>query len=346
MNSAALAPSLATPATAGQPRTAPAWTIIAGIIALDWVWSAQADLAIHGIAMPALACLGLLSLSAAYRRRSSSIAASTEAAALWVAFTAAACALTYLCASIARPLQDAALAAADTALGFDWWAWHNVVLNHPPLHLLLTAAYASLLPQIVLSIIYLPAIGRADRNSELLLLAALTLLPTAAISALWPALGTLPNAVHVPDFLALRAPGPWSFDLSAMQGIITMPSYHTVLAVLFAYAFRGTGPIGWSIAALNLLMLPSIPPMGAHYLVDLFAGAAFAITAIVAARGCNHLLHRPRRGDRFPSYSSLPAPAKARRSRGSRAPTTSPPPSEGLEVRKTYQENPVSLKAD
>ena len=293
MNSAALAPSRPTHAAARESRTAPAWATVAGIIALDCAWGAQAGLAIHGVPPPALACLGLLVLSALYRHRNPCIAASAEAAALWVAFTAAACVLTYLSASFARPLQDAGLAAADSALGFDWWAWYRIVLSHPSLNHLLTAAYNSLLAQIVLSIIYLPAIGRAHRNTELLLLAALTLLPACAISALWPAIGTLPNAVHVPDFLALRAPGPWSFDLSAMQGIITMPSYHTVLAVLFVHAYRGTGRFGWCIAALNLLMLPSIPPMGAHYLVDLLAGAAIGLVAIVAARGCSELLHHP-----------------------------------------------------
>jgi len=37
----------------------------------------------------------------------------------------------------------------------------------------------------------------------------------------------------------------------------------------------------WAIAALNILMLLSIPPYGSHYLVDMLAGAAVAFVAIV-----------------------------------------------------------------
>jgi membrane-associated phospholipid phosphatase len=63
-----------------------------------------------------------------------------------------------------------------------------------------------------------------------------------------------------------------------------MPSYHTALAVLFTYAFRGTGLIGYVIAALNTVMLLSIPPIGGHYLVDMVAGGALAIGAIAIWR--------------------------------------------------------------
>ena len=69
-----------------------------------------------------------------------------------------------------------------------------------------------------------------------------------------------------------------------MQGIVTMPSYHTVMAVLLTYAFRGTGLVGYGIATLNAVMLISIPPIGGHYLVDVIAGAALALGAIAVQR--------------------------------------------------------------
>ena len=67
-----------------------------------------------------------------------------------------------------------------------------------------------------------------------------------------------------------------------------MPSYHTVMAVLFTYAFRRTGVIGYGIATLNLVMLFSIPPIGGHYLVDVFAGGALALGAIAVQRAPLH----------------------------------------------------------
>ena len=94
------------------------------------------------------------------------------------------------------------------------------------------------------------------------------------------------------DLLALRAGGPWHFELSAMQGIVTMPSYHTVMAVLFTYAFRRTGLVGYGIATLNLVMLLSIPPIGGHYLVDMLAGGALALGAIAVQRAPRHGVSR------------------------------------------------------
>ena len=155
---------------------------------------------------------------------------------------------------------------------------------------LLQLAYASLLPQVVLSIAYFPKVGLAARNGELLLLAILTLLPTTFISAFWPVLGPFATfgkgheLAFLPDVLALRAGGPWHFDLATMEGIITMPSYHTVLAVLFTYAFRGTGLVGWGIAGLNALMLLSIPPIGGHYLADIIVGGAIAVLFMLGTR--------------------------------------------------------------
>ena len=69
-----------------------------------------------------------------------------------------------------------------------------------------------------------------------------------------------------------------------MEGIVTMPSYHTVLAVLLTYAFRRTGLVGYGIATLNFVMLLSIPPIGGHYLVDVLAGGALALGAIAVQR--------------------------------------------------------------
>ena len=242
---------------------------------------------------------------------------------MWCAFTATAAVLTYLAASCAFPLQDVMMERLDRAIGFDWSAWHDAVLDRPILSCLLLVAYNSLLPQTLLSIIYFPATDRSARIGELLLLAGATLAATVLISAIWPTLG--PCAANGPsvgpcaangggdiaylrDLLALRAGGPWHFELSAMEGIVTMPSYHTVMAVLLTYAFRRTGLVGYGIATLNVVMLLSIPPIGGHYLVDVLAGGALALGAIAVQRGTALLRqNRNRREQR-----GTPAPDRAR----------------------------------
>jgi hypothetical protein len=133
-------------------------------------------------------------------------------------------------------------------------------------------------------VFYFPARDLTERGRELFLLAALTLLAAASISALYPVVGPWSGAPYMPELLALRAEGPWEFELLRMQGIIQMPSYHTILAILFTYAYRGTGTIGWGIAGLNAIMLPSIPPIGGHYLADMIAGGAIAVLFILGSR--------------------------------------------------------------
>jgi hypothetical protein len=172
----------------------------------------------------------------------------------------------------------------DRKLGFDWWSWRAFIFEHGALWGFLTAAYWSLALQILLSVLYLPAIGKAEQGAELVFLATTTVLICCAVSALWPAIGRSTAFSYIPDLLTLRSPGPWSFHLFAMQGIITMPSYHTTLALLLTYAFRRTGVIGRGIAILNLAMLPSIPAIGGHYLVDMPAGAAVAVLCIAGVR--------------------------------------------------------------
>jgi len=266
-----------------------AYALVGSLILTDLLWSSCIGLSIRGWWEPTAAVCVLLALSVAYRRRSHVIMGMTESAAFWVSFSAAGCVLTYLCAASALPLQDAELTGIDHAIGFDWLEWRNIVLARPALHWALFLAYMSLMPEIVFSVLFFPAMGLSKRGIELLLFAVLTLLPTALISALCPALG--PSAAfggddttYLAHLLALRAAGPWAFNLVSMQGIITMPSYHTVLALLFTYAYRGTGPIGWAIAGLNGLMLLSIPPVGGHYLVDMIGGGAIALLVVMGSR--------------------------------------------------------------
>ena len=270
------------------------WAMVCVLLAVDFVWASHVRLTVGG-AIPAGVIGALLALSAVYRRRSRAIADMAAATAAWGALMSTGVVLSYLAASCALPLQDVTMERLDRAVGFDWLAWRDAMPSWAILSWLLQIAYHSLQPQAALSIIYFAVSGRTGRIGELLLLAGVTLAVTVLFSAIWPALG--PFAAHgggdtayLRDVLALRAGGPSHFDLLAMQGIVTMPSYHTVMAVLFTYAFRSTGLIGYAIAALNMIMLLSIPPIGGHYLVDMLAGGALALAAIAVQRAQRHVV--------------------------------------------------------
>jgi hypothetical protein len=274
-----------------------AWAMVCLLLAVDIVWASLVGLKISGAEIKAGLIGALLAIAVAYRHRNRRRANMLEAVAWFFSFVAAAAVLSYLAASCAFPLQDETMERLDRAIGFDWSAWRHALLSRPTLYRLLVVAYNTLFSQFLLAIIYFCKRDRFARIEELLLLMCATLVPTLLISAIWPTLG--PFAAHgggddgfLQDLLAMRAHGPWHFNLLALKGIIQMPSYHTVLAVLFTYAFRGTGPIGYVIAALNMVMLLSVPPIGGHYLVDVLAGGALALGAIAVWRATRHGVSR------------------------------------------------------
>lgn len=227
-----------------------------------------------------------------YTRRSLKLADVGHYAALWVAFSIVGSVLTYLAASMDFPLRDNQLAAFDAALGFRWYPWFEFVHSSRLLTLVLQIAYASFLAQIVLSVMYFSLDGPRNRNDELLWTALIALLITTIGSAIVPAVGPyIPG--HMPDWsqvlLIIRGSRTSTFRLDQMKGIITTPSYHTVMAILLIYVHRRPARSMLPFTILNLLMLVATPSEGHHYLVDMIAGAAVAAFSIVlyrmAARG-------------------------------------------------------------
>jgi hypothetical protein len=221
-------------------------------------------------------------------RRNAQLADMALWGALVTAFSIAAASFTYLTATLPFPLVDSELARIDAGLGFSWPAWFHFVNSHPLLKGLFVIVYASLLPECAASIIYFAHRRRNERIAEFLFGALLSILITATISGIVPALGAfvhfgvpgLAEAMYLPHLLALREGTASSFSVNQFQGIITMPSYHTVLAILIIYAYRGCGRLFTLALVLNAVMLLSLPSEGGHYLIDLIAGGAVAAVTI------------------------------------------------------------------
>ena len=66
--------------------------------------------------------------------------------------------------------------------------------------------------------------------------------------------------------------------------MVSFPSFHTTMALILIWAFRGTSLIGWLITGLNLAMLCAVPYFGGHYLVDMIAGAAVMLLSLTVIR--------------------------------------------------------------
>jgi hypothetical protein len=207
--------------------------------------------------------------------------------------------LTYVAASLGMPLQDANLAALDRALGIDWVAYFNFMMQWPALLPPLALGYAMIGWPVFGIPVVLGWTGRYRRLQQFTLAFALALVVTTAISALVPALGAygelgikLDPAVFTSGAyessmreMALIHNGTLrQLDIFHLVGIVTFPSFHACAAVLYLWAFWA---VRWMrpIALLsNGAMLLATPIGGAHYIVDLFAGVAVAVLAIAAAK--------------------------------------------------------------
>ena len=200
--------------------------------------------------------------------------------------------LSCLVAALHFPLIDNDLARADAALGFDWLGVFAFVQAHPWLKWALQLGYNSTVAQTALLFVWLNATGRSERTSEFINLCAVTLAIIVALSAVLPAAGAFPKynvlALVNADYLALlgglRDGSLHELSLSNIDGIVTFPSFHTALGIIFTYTARNIRYLFPTIAAANVALIGATPSIGGHYFVDLIAGAAVTAAAIALVR--------------------------------------------------------------
>ncbi len=266
-----------------------AWGVVFALGAIDFAWANLAGIGFIGWSSVVLTVgfLAAIGFAYDYTGRNARLADVGNYAALWVAFSAAGSVFTYVVATMRMPLRDVQLSAFDAALGFHWTPWFYFIAHHRYLNLPLKVAYESMLSQIIGSILYFAHTGQTARNREFLTLAILSLVVTTLISGLLPAVGPcIPG--HQPEFakvlLTIRASDVKSFALDNMKGIVTMPSYHTVMALALIWVHRPPSRSFPIVATLSGLMLLSVPSAGNHYLSDMIAGAAIAAASIALVK--------------------------------------------------------------
>lgn len=249
-----------------------------------------------------------------YRRFDPRVSALCDTLALLAIFIQLAGMASYLAAifGAGADFWDDRLLATDRGLGFDWLAYLKLMAAHPAWARILNLAYVSILWQALVLVAVLGFTGRYRRLQTFTLAFQIGSLACIASSALMPALGAYaylgismakdhPGIVlatmdtYVATLMQLRGATP-HLSTGVIEGIVTFPSMHMTLAVLFAWGFWGVPWLRWGALALNGLMVFSIPLSGSHYLVDIAGGALVAVVALAVARWGARRLYAPAAG--------------------------------------------------
>lgn len=267
------------------------WAAAILLAVIDFAWGMEGHWVFKmrslEIALAVVFCL-LLPLASGRYRADDRMRTALLCSSGFILFSLPASFFDYLTVTTNEPLIDKTLAAWDHMLGFDWPAVYLWIKQRPQLNLAFAIAYASVLFQISVVIIYLAFTRRKTQLAEFNVALILTYLITSVISVYCPAAGPAKYyqaVVHadvsmLSHFEPLRNGILRFFDLRVAQGLVSIPSFHAIMAILLTYAMRRTR-IFPAFLALNLLVIASTPTQGEHYLVDLIAGAITAAAVIV-----------------------------------------------------------------
>jgi hypothetical protein len=280
------------------------WIVIAAVAGAVLISSALEPFQIEWSSFRKAALVLTLLISASWFylrvRKDAPLAEALMSAAQIIAFASVAAPLSYVAAGAAFPLWDIDLAAWDHRLGLDWTAWLAIMNAAPLLHAILAAAYASFAVQTTAVVVVLAIAGHGLRLRIFILSFMLLTLITIAISTVIPAQGVwgylhlsaldspaiVPTTrdLHLPIFFGLRDGTFRHLVAEGAEGIITFPSLHAALGLLFIFALWPVRYIGWISVLLNLAMIAATPVDGGHYFSDVVAGLTLAALGWITVR--------------------------------------------------------------
>jgi hypothetical protein len=276
----------------------PEWLGLAVIALIDLVWARQIGfhLILHWQDFQTLAVVFAIMIGLhLYGPRCASLIA--EYLALSITMAVVFTVFCYLAFGSSGALVDQQLLLADQALNFDWLSGFRFIAAHPLLSHVLSWLYGSLNLQVLYVCVFLGVMDRGHALREMFWLVFVSALFTDLIAIALPAYGPFQifglssHGDFLPDMKHLKSGHDLTFALSKMTGVICFPSFHTVMALSYAYCVRRTGFVGFAIAAMNFVMIFSIPYFGGHYLVDIIAGAGVTLLSLGIVKACQ------RRGD-------------------------------------------------
>lgn len=185
------------------------------------------------------------------------------------------------------PLGDATLLRADWALGLSARDFVMTVAAGPDWVIEgLRRAYVATTVLTLATLLLLPLIGHKQAAMKFMLLFQLTVLTASFAAFLAPAYGVYstidPATVsrlpgHAgryfwPALMAIRSAKDPVLSINSINAVVSFPSFHTVMALLFAQAWYRVRFVNLGMVALSGIIIVSTLPMGGHYFIDVIAG--------------------------------------------------------------------------
>lgn len=195
------------------------------------------------------------------------------------------------------PLQDAALASIDEAVGFCWPCAVHWFDGHETINFICTIFYHSIYIQPIVLAGILIRQRDIPRLCVYFIAYNVAYAITNVVAYRFPALGVYeffhltasdhPNIemrftdqMTIP--IRMLREGYLSRAFTDQQILISFPSFHAVLASLFTWCAWRSG-FRWFFVSTNAVMLVATPIQGGHYLVDIVVGLAVAAVSITVS---------------------------------------------------------------
>lgn len=207
--------------------------------------------------------------------------------------------LTYPAAKVGFPYRDASLYQLDQWLGFDRAAYLRAFTDLRWKQKLCDSVYLSMLPEMAVIPLVLILARRIERFQRFVAAYGLALAATTVIFIFAPAVGAfvfvdltpsdyakLAATVYTParTLDALRQGVMTTVPVQNLEGLIAFPSFHTQSAILYAWALWPIKWVRWPAVLFNAAIISTTPVSGAHYAVDVIAGALLVGPVIVLSR--------------------------------------------------------------
>lgn len=195
-----------------------------------------------------------------------------------------------------RQLYDEFIADIDRYIGINWWQYVLWIKSNAISAKLTTGAYRSTGAQIFLIFFISALVGSPEKFERFTLASMIATAITIIAWIIFPTFGALPlhyaHGLPQPTFelvmsrtdafelLDLHKSNFIKVDANHLLGLIGLPSFHAVLAIITVYAAWEFYFLRVFAIMINIFVMLSIPADGGHHFFDLFAGIILAAASI------------------------------------------------------------------